>query len=160
MLLSIGDLKGLSVVGWVDEVDVVKVRSDHQVRVSGDAFPGMALSGTVIHVSSQARRSQGANSPPRFKVTAQLQDLTPTLRQQLRLGMSASIDIVVYDKPDALLVPIGAVWQQDEETWLNVRDKGTRKVRKVSVETGVTTLDAVEIVRGIDAGDEVVLSGV
>ena len=88
-----------------------------------------------------------------------IEDLTEAQRQRVRLGMSANLEIVVYDKPDALLVPIDAVEvRAGGEAWLNVVDRETGAVRRVRVETGATTLEAVEIVRGVEAGDEVVLA--
>lgn len=158
-LLTIGDLGGMSVTGQVDEVDVAKLRLAQAVDVSGDAFHDLDLKGTVVHVSSQASQSSGSGGPPSFEVTVALGDLSETDRQRLRLGMSADLEIVVYDKPDALLVPIGAVQTRGDETWVRVRDRDTGEVQRIAVHAGVTTLDAVEIVSGLEAGDEVVLAG-
>ena len=158
-LLSIGDIDSLSVTGKVDEVNIAKIRLGQKVRVSGDAFHDLDLQGTVVYVSPQAVEGQSRRAPPSFEITVALENLTDAQRERLRLGMSAALEVVVYDKPDALLVPIGAVQVRSNETWLHVRDKGTGEVRRVRVEAGLTTLDAVEIVHGIEAGDEVVLSG-
>ena len=158
-LLSIGDIDGLSVTGQVDEVDIAKIRLGQKVRVSGDAFHDLDLHGTVAYVSPQAVLSRSSRTPPSFEITVALEDLTDAQRRRLRLGMSAVLEVVVYDKPDALLVPIGAVQIRGDEAWLRVRDRSTGEVRRVRVEAGPTTLDAVEIVRGVEAGDEVVLSG-
>ena len=158
-LLSIGDIDGLSVTGKVDEVDIAKIRLAQKVRVSGDAFHELDLHGTVAYVSPQAAQSRSTRTPPSFEITVALEDLTDAQRERLRLGMSATLEVVIYDKPDALLVPIGAVQIRGDETWLRVRDKSTGEVRRVRVEAGLTTLDAVEIVRGVRIGEEVVLSG-
>ena len=161
LLLTIGDLDGLSVMGEVDEVDVAKVRLGQSVAIRGDAFPEAELQGTITHVSSQAgQQEQGGKSLPMFEVRAAIENLTPDQRQQVRLGMSAHLEVVIYDKPDSLLVPLSAVLTRNDKTWLHVRDKQTGAVQQIEVEPGVTTLDEVEIVRGLAAGDEVVLSGV
>ena len=65
----------------------------------------------------------------------------------------------MYDKPDALLVPIDAVELRDARPRLRVKDEASGAVRHVDVVTGVTTADAVEIVDGIDAGDVIVVPG-
>ncbi len=161
LLLTIGDLDGLSVTGTVDEVDITKVRLGQPVDISGDAFPGLALKGTMSHVSAQAGQTgQGKNTLPMFEITVTLENLTPAQRRQLRLGMSANLEVVVYEKPDALLVPFSTVQTRNGKAWLRVKDKETGEVKQIEVDTGVTTLDAVEIVRGLEPGDEVVLSGV
>ena len=158
-LLTIGDLDGLSVVGRVDEVDVSKIRLGHQVKISGDAFPDLRLQGAIAHVSSQASQGQGRGALPSFEVTIAIENLTAAQRQHLRLGMSAILEVVVYDKPDALLVPLNAVQTRGGKTWVRVKNKDTGAVRQIEVDAGLTTLNAVEIVRGLKAGDEVVLAG-
>ncbi len=161
LLLTIGDLDGLSVTGEVDEVDIAKVRLGQPVDIRGDAFPGLELTGAIAHVSAQAGQTgQGKNTFPLFEVIVTIEDLTPAQRQQLRLGMSATLEVVVYEKPDSLLVPFSAVQTRNGKAWLRVRDRQTGGVKQIEVDTGVTTVDAVEIVRGLEPGDEVVLSGV
>lgn len=156
-LLTIGDLDGLSVVGKVDEVDISKMRVGQKTWISGEAFPGLRLEGAIIHVSSQAQAGEGRSDLPSFEVVAAVENLTPEQREVLRLGMSADLGIIVYDKPDALLVPLTAVRARDGESWLDVADRETGRVREIRVETGLTTLDSVEIVSGLEPGDEVVL---
>ncbi len=159
LLLTVGNLDGLSVVGEVDEVDVAKVRPGQQVAVSGDAFPGMELQGSIIHIASQAGQpEQSGEHVPVFEIRAVIENLTAAQRQQVRLGMSATLEVVVHDKQDALLVPLSAVQVRNGKTWLRVRDRETGAVKQIKVDTGMTTLDAVEIVRGLQAGDEVMLS--
>ncbi len=156
-LLTIGDLQGLTIVGHVDEVDVVRLRPGQAATVAGDAFPGIELRGAVVRVSSQGVLSADGRGAPLFEVAAAVESLTGEQRRALRLGMSATLEVVVYEKDDALLVPIDAVETGGDVPRLRVRDRDTGEVRIVEVATGVTTLDSVEIVDGIAAGDVIVL---
>ena len=155
-LLSIGNIERLSVTAEVDEVNISQIHVGQQVRVTGDAFPGLELRGSVVHVSSQASGAQSDSQLPSFKIRISLEDLTEAQRSQLRLGMSTDLEVVVYESPDALVVPIGAVETDAEGTWLRVQDNDDDETRRVRVEVGITTVDAVEIRRGIAAGDKVV----
>ena len=156
-LFTIGDVEGLSVRGWVDEVDVDKIRLAQAVMVRGDAFPDLELRGAVTHVSRQARQGS-ARDVPTFEFVAAVEGLAAAERASLRLGMSATVEIVVADKPDALLVPISAVQIQGDETWLRIRDPRDGGIERRRVETGTTTLTQVEIVSGLRAGEEVLLA--
>ena len=158
-LLAIGDVEQLSVTAEVDEVNISQIRLGQQVRITGDAFPGLKLWGNVVHVSSQASGDQTTNQLPSFKIRIGLEGLTEAQRGQLRLGMSADLEVVVYESTDALVVPIGAVEIDAGEAWLRVQDKTSDEIRRVAVEVGVTTVDAVEIRSGIKAGDKIVVSG-
>ena len=158
-LLTVGDVEGLAVVGWVDEVDVTKVRASQPVAIHGDAFLELELAGTVARVSRQARPGSGPSTPT-FEISAAIEPLSAAARRRLRLGMSARIEVVVQDKPDALLVPIAAVDVRGGDAWLPVKDRETGEIRQVRVEAGLTTLTDVEIVSGLEIGDEVVVGPV
>ena len=160
LLLTIGDLGGLTVVGRVDEVDIARIRPGQAARIVGDAFPGVELRGAITSVSAQAKRGGGSRrSLPYFEIAAAVENLSSSQRELLRLGMSADLEIVVYKKADALLVPIDAVETRDGRTRLRISDRESGETRHVEVVAGVTTVDAVEIVSGIAAGDEIVVSG-
>ncbi|MDD5533210.1 MAG: hypothetical protein PHC52_10460, partial [Syntrophales bacterium] len=75
----------------------------------------------------------------------------------LRLGMSANISILILNKPGAILIPVGAVRTEGADRVVMVRDKQSKQPKKVKVETGITTVDSVEILKGVQAGDEVML---
>ena len=156
-LLSVGDIDGLSVAGLVDEVDIVKLQPGQPVTARGDAFPDLELHGKIAWVSSQSQRAD-TESVPMFHVSAELDRLTDAQRQQLRLGMSVQVDVVVRDEPAALLVPLAAVHGEPGQYWLHVRTQ-QGDVQQVPVEVGATTLNEAEIVRGIGAGDEVMVPG-
>jgi len=76
----------------------------------------------------------------------------------VRLGMSSNLSILILNKPDAILVPINAVRTDGDNRVVTVIDKTNRERKTVKVETGITTLDSVEIIKGLNRGDEVVLN--
>ena len=159
VLLTIGDLRQMSVVTSVDEVHIPKIRTGQRFRATGDGFPDLALEGTVSHVSSEAH-SPDRNVLPAFEVIGLLDEFDAAQRDRLRLGMSVDIDLLAYHNPAALMVPLEAVVLRQGTRWLKVRDKDSRRIREVEVETGATTVNAVEILRGISANDEIVLPGI
>ena len=156
-LVSIGDLDGFTVVGMVDEVDVATIRRGHPAKIVGAAFPGIELQGEIVRVSSQASQSDERNGLPSFEVAAAVKRLTAEQRRQLRLGMSAILEVVVYERKDALLVPIDAVEFVGDQPRLRIKDKALDAVRYADVVTGATNLDSVEIIEGIRGGDEIVI---
>lgn len=155
-LLTIGDMRGVTVAGRVDEVDVGRVRSGHAVRVSGPAFADIVLAGSVVHVSSQALRSRNQQGLPSFEIGAVVETLDERARSVVRLGMSAEMRIDVYTNEQALLVPFAAVTLANGEPQVRVWDERDRAERTVGVTAGITTSDSVEILAGLRPGDQVV----
>ncbi len=155
-LLSIGDLRGLSVTGSVDEVDVVKVHAGQPVRISGDAFSDLVFEGRIVRISSQSQTG-GGGGVPTFDITAAIDRISDEHLARLRLGMSATVTVVVRDQPAVLLVPVAAVQGSSGNYRVRVRSKDGGAPREVPVEVGETTLYEVEILSGLNAGDEVIV---
>ncbi|NQU04373.1 MAG: PAS domain S-box protein [Syntrophaceae bacterium] len=159
LLLSIGNLGGLTVKSRVDEVDIGKISIGQKVSVSGDAFVAIPLSGRITHISSQAGTGGGGMSGgiPVFDVHVTVTSLTPEQRKLIKLGMSANLQVHVYENPQALLVPIGAVRTMGGKHVVTVKDSKTGAMKDVEIEAGMTTLDSVEVKKGLSPGDDVVL---
>ena len=156
-LLSIGDMDGITATGWVDEVEVQRVRPAHKVRITGPAFPRIELHGTVTHVSSQAFRRGGQQGLPKFELSAVVDQLNEAQRAAVRLGMSAKVEIVVYENNAAIMVPLRAVSRRGNRGAVTVRDPASGEDREVNVKTGATTPYKVEIVEGLEVGQMVVV---
>jgi HlyD family secretion protein len=153
VLLAIGNLEGLTVRSKADEVDIGKIRTGQKVAVTGDAFPNVALEGSISDIASQGR----GNKVPTFDVTVTINKVTAEEKQKVRLGMTAVLEVMVYENPSALLVPLSAVRHSGNKSLVSVRDRVTGQVKTVEVETGMTTLNSVEIVKGLQAGDTVLV---
>lgn len=163
VILAIGDLSGFSVSCKVDEVDVTKLKLGQRVRVSGDAFPGEQLNGAIQSISPQAEggATEGNKSASSFGVRIVIDTVPPELKKRIMVGMTAQLEIMIYERPDALMVPLAAVHDEPGKRYV-VRKKGSKPEdpsEKVTVSTGYTTQDAVEITSGLKAGDLIEVAG-
>ncbi|MDE0040252.1 MAG: efflux RND transporter periplasmic adaptor subunit [Gammaproteobacteria bacterium] len=158
LLVTVADVSALSVSGLVDEVEVADLQPGQWVAVTADALPGIELAGMVANVAAQARNANGPpGQPALFPIVAALDDIDAGVRGSLRLGMSVDMRVVTTDRDDALLVPIGAVRVGATGATVQVRSQATGEFSTVTVETGSTTPNAVEIVAGVKPGDELLL---
>ena len=153
-MLSIANLERLSVVTNIDEVDIQKLESGQRAWITGPGFPDLRIGGTVTQVASRARVQRRA---PQFEVVVTLDKLDEEAVELVRVGMSAHITVVIYHRPEALLIPIGAIQQRDGNAWVQVVTEPDDTVEMRMVEIGLTTLDSVEVLEGLSAGDKVVL---
>lgn len=149
ILLAVGNLEGVAVKTRADEVDIARIRHDQPVIISGDAFAGLKLAGKIAYVSSQAVITGGR---PYFELIAKTGRLSAGELAAVRLGMSARVDITVYEKASAVVVPVASVRRNGgTATVFRRNDKGAPVA--VTVTTGVVLADAVEIRSGLAAGD-------
>jgi len=151
-LLSIGSLEGLSITTEVDELDINSLEKGQPVLVSGDAFPDIQLKGLIAQISSQANEGQ----VPTFTTTIRLRALPDDVGKQVRLGMTANMQVQTYSNPEALLVPLTAVHRSGEGISVHVVE-ADGSVRETMVETGDTTLTEVEIVSGLKPGATILI---
>jgi PAS domain S-box-containing protein len=153
VLLAIGNLEGLTVRTKADEVDIGKIRTGQKVAVTGDAFPNVSLEGSIRDIASQGR----GNKMPTFDVTVTVNKVSAEQKQKVRLGMTSILEVKVYENPSALLVPLTAVRLSGNKRFVAIRDQVSGQVKTVEVQTGMTTINSVEIIKGLQAGEAVLV---
>jgi multidrug efflux pump subunit AcrA (membrane-fusion protein) len=149
-LFTVGAERPLGVRATVDEVAVRRVRPGQRALVSGPALGERALEGRVRSVAPQASRE---GQLPVFPVRIALEDLAPERARLLRLGMSASVRIVVREEKDAVLVPVVAVKRRDGGEAVRVPGPEGPVWRQVT--TGLSDAEFIQVTEGLAAGQKV-----
>jgi HlyD family secretion protein len=129
----------------VDELDIVNVKVGQTVQVEIDAYDGEQFTGTVSRISGVGVVSGGVAT---YEVTVQM-DEDPRLKD----GMTASIEIVVADKQNVLLVPVEAIATSDGQKYVTLSNG-----LSTTVTTGASNDDYVEIISGVSEGDSVLIT--
>jgi len=135
----------------VDEIDVPQVQVGQNATISLDALPNDTFSGVVSAISITGNSQSGVVSYP---VTI---NLTDPLGVQLRQGMSATATITTQEVNNVLLVPAAAISSSSTNNpRVTVMVNGVPQVRAVKV--GQSNGTSTEILSGLNAGDEVVVT--
>ncbi len=113
-----------------------------------DALPNLQFQGTVERVSPTIDAATGT-----FRIVVAVDDP----QESLRPGMFARLRIVYDQHQGAVLIPAMALIHEDNETSVFVVQNGVAHRRKVTM--GYVNDEQVEIVSGLQAGDEVVTVG-
>ncbi len=150
-ILTLAAQRGFVVRTRVDEQDVVGLRLGQRAQITGDDFPGRALTGRVVEISPIAQRSSDAASAERTVATTVVIDRPPPF---LRDGMSAQVTILTIDIPHALAVPGPAILHDDAGAFVYVVRDGSAHRQPVGVGAATETSSVIE--SGLRAGDVVV----
>lgn len=137
----------------VDEVDVARVAVGQPVEVLIDALGEPALSGEVRLIEPQ---SLAENSVTAYRVTIAVE---PGDRP-LRPGMTASATIVAERRDTAISVPLQAVQTRDGQSFVQLVTSdaaGSQVVNEQPVTTGLRAGERIEIVSGLEAGQQVLI---
>jgi RND family efflux transporter MFP subunit len=179
VLYTIADLATLIIRVNLNEVDIAKVHVGQPVRVSLDAYPQKTFEGEVRFVAPAAKVVDKIKV---FEVEVALAQLD----EAFRTGMSANVEILGTRRDDTLSIPLEALQRSEGETvvyrlkstltpkeigkardaldgrskfvWLSENWKDYFEL--VEVEAGVATLERVEVLAGLSAGDQVALEDV
>lgn len=135
----------------VDELDVPKLSVGREVAIAFDAYPDEKATGAIVHISRAS--VLGSGNVQVFPVEVSFQDPAA----QIRPGMSADARVVVQERPNVLAVPLGAIQREGGEFRVTVLKGRTREVR--TVQTGLATLDYVEVLSGLEEGETIEFAG-
>jgi len=182
VIMIVSNLAGMEALVDVDENDIVSVAVDDAATIEVDALPDVALDGRVTDIASSANVSAAGTSDQKTEFEVKVAVLEP--HPALRPGMTASCEIVTDTRDAALAVPIQSVavrtpeqlgeaepppaddeeavaangWVPDKDGFVEivfvVKD-GVAEARQVT--TGIQSETHIEIVDGLEEGDQVVV---
>ena len=141
----------------VDERFLDQLRPDQTAAVVADAFPAQRFMARVLSIAPAVDAQRGA-----IEVRFALVEEAPAY---LREDMTLSVEVETARRDSTLVLPLAAL--RDGATsapgdtgaagYVLVRAEGRAQARGVRL--GLRTLDAVEVMEGLAAGDEVLLGG-
>ena len=153
LVLVIPDMTQMGVKVNIHESSVQKVAIGQKAVIRVDAYPDITLKGEVVKVAVLAD-SANAFMNPDLKVYPTVVTIEG-IRDWLRPGMSAEVEILVDTLVDVVYVPIQSVTFDGEASVCYVMENG--KVTPRIVTTGAFTEDFIAIESGLEGGEEVLL---
>ncbi len=176
-LMRISNLNNMEVRVEISENDILKVKKGDKVEIEVDAYVGKKFYGEVFEVANSSsdisNNSLNSDKVTNFIVKVRIdqksyKDLIDNNSKTFpfRPGMSATVDIFTKSKSGVISVPIQAVTTREVKESKDGEPKGdldevvfvvqSDTVSKVKVKTGIQDDEYIEILDGVDVGDNVV----
>lgn len=149
VLLTIADMSKMQIETQVDESDIGKVQVGQKVTFTVDASPGKTFTGVVSNVSSKANVQQNVVY---YNVLIDVDSPEGLLKPT----MTARVSIAVGESTNTIVIPLSAVKSNNGQSYVVVMKDG--KSQNVPVTTGLTNDDKVEILSGLNEGDQIVMT--
>jgi len=156
VMMTLADLSAMQARVDVDESDVVDLKIDQHAQVKLDAMPDTAFRANVASISymPSTNLTSTAEGVTDFEVILDLTDID----QAQRPGMNVSADITIAMRNDVIACPLQAIGRREVEGKLSetvfVLEDG--KARLVSIKTGISDGRAIEIIEGLEEGQEII----
>ncbi|MBM2826733.1 MAG: family efflux transporter, subunit, partial [Dehalococcoidia bacterium] len=145
--ISILDPTAFKVDLDVDESEVAKVDLDQSATITFDSLTGRRFRGKVIAIAPQATTASGVTS---YQVSLGIGE-----GQGIKAGMTAFAEIVYASKENVITVPSRAVTRQGRNQMVKVMVDGKPQAKEVK--TGITDGSKIEVVEGLQEGEQVVI---
>jgi HlyD family secretion protein len=142
---TIVDVSKMHVAVSLTESDAAKVEVGQVVTVTFDALPDVSIEGKVSSISPAASTEQNVVTYP-VEIEFEAEDVA------VKVGMSASADIVVEQVEDALIVPSRAVTSRGGRTVVMLMQNG--QPTPVEVKTGIVSNGQTQIVSSAEGGPQ------
>jgi len=185
-LMTIADMSVVTADVKVDETDIVNVQLGQPAEVTVDALPNKVFKGHVTEVGDQALlRSTGVATSQSTTGTEEAKDFRVVVTldgtfDDLRPGLSCTAKITTAHKTNVLALPIQALTMHDPATdnakpgdvqasstnpktnpiqgvfIVHKDDHGKLRANFVPVTTGITGATDIEVLSGVNNGDEIV----
>lgn len=147
-VITVADLSKLYVKAAIDQADISKVAVGQGVKALLDALPGKSFSGQITGIEPVPEINQNVVTYTSY-ISFDKLDLA------VRLGMSVDLEIDLGKKENVLILPNTAVRSRGDEKIVTKMIDG--ELTEVTVETGVSDSENVEITSGLSAGDRIAL---
>ena len=146
-IFRIVDTSRLEMVLNVPEREMATLKAGLPVQLKVDALPGRSFQGTVDRVAPVVDSGSGT-----FRVICAFDG-----EGMLQPGMFGRISIAYDNRTDALVVPRTALLEGEADTAVFMVKAG--KAQRVPVELGYVDGEWVEVRKGVQLGDQVVVAG-
>ena len=156
VIIRLPDPTQMQVKATINESRINLIREGMAVTIRIDAFGDETLSGKVTKVNKYAEPGNFWSSSAKEYVTLVSIEEPPP---QIRVGLTAEVQIHVDSRMDALTIPVQAVYERSGETFClaqNATGYETRKVVISSTDEKVAALD--ESLSELQEGEMVVMN--
>lgn len=152
-IITIPDMSKMAVRVKIHESHIKKIAKGLKARIQVDAFPDEKLMGEVIKVAVLPDSGNRWLNPDMkvYITSVSVDGFYPWLKP----GMSAKVEIIVKELPNAVYVPIQAVVPQKSKHYCYVASAGSTDQREVEI--GDFNDEFIEIKKGIKEGENVLL---
>jgi multidrug efflux pump subunit AcrA (membrane-fusion protein) len=148
-IISIPDLTTMTVEVGISELDIRRVALGQKALIRVDAYPDSVYTGEVTDISPLARRS-GLSQMKIFDCTVTIDGTDLSLRP----GMTAQVSIITHYVPETVVVPLEAIFRQEDRTLVFTVGKS---IEEVDVVLGPENGNYVVVEEGLSAGTRVAL---
>nr|MCR5490286.1 HlyD family efflux transporter periplasmic adaptor subunit [Saccharofermentans sp.] len=149
LIATVVNLETMSVTLSVDELDIININKAQEVDVTLDAVKGKTYKGKIVSIDTDGTRSSSGNAKYSVKIEIQrTDDMLTNMTATVRANISTA---------EVLSVPAESLFEKDNKTYCYTSYDKEKDIfsGEVEVKTGLSDGKNVEIVSGLNEGDQI-----
>ena len=147
-ILTLHEIQTVRILIEIVERDVPLIQVGQKAEVRAEAYPDRVFGGRVTRVVQALNRATR---------TMTIEVDLPNKDHVLKGGMFARVEVLVGTHRQAIQIPIDAVSRLEDTQYVYIVREG--KAQRVQVEIGARDENRVEITKGLDGSEQVIVSG-
>jgi len=147
-IMTVANLSDMIVNAHINQADVIRLQQGREVEIQAESVPGVKMNGIVERIAPQAVIKNGIKG---FSARIAIKDIDPRVRP----GMTAILNIPVSSADNVLAVPLAAVFTENGERFVFVKNE--EKLERRPVIIGVADYVYAEVLEGLASGETVAL---
>jgi HlyD family secretion protein len=147
------DTATIQISAQIDEIDIAGVQPGQKVVISLDSLPESKYEGKVTAISMAPIANPQNSGVIVYEVIINFVNSPPP---EVKLGMSATVDIITSERTGVVMIPNRAVREDSSGNpvvSVMVNEKIEEKPVKLGLSDGINT----EVISGLSAGDTIVI---
>lgn len=150
-IITIVDPNSMKVKVQVDELDIAKIKQGQKAEVKFDALKDKVFEGEVESIPQTGTTT---NNVTKYDVVVSITNPT-----DIKIGMSANVNILTDSKDDTLAILAEALTEKDGKKYVMVQNGSTsgnitNDGKLVEVKTGIENEKYIEILEGINENEK------
>jgi len=148
VLMKMANMEHLIFKGTVDEIDVGRLKEGMEAEIKVGALPSDTVKGLLRKISLKAEKKENATVFP-------IEILIPKAKNiALRAGYSANANVIIQKRDNVLIVPERVVTFRNDSAFVKVA-LSLGKQEERYIKTGLSDAINIEVLSGLNEGDEV-----
>lgn len=138
----------------IDQEDVTKVKIGDKTTITLDSFPEKEFESEITYIAFTPVSGQTSTVYEiRFKLP--VEDNQNLL---YRIGMDGDAIISLKEIKNALIIPIDATHQENDQDYVLVKQEDNKNLVKKYIKLGIENNDYIEVLEGLSENDQIVTS--
>ncbi|MCL4392718.1 efflux RND transporter periplasmic adaptor subunit [Patescibacteria group bacterium] len=149
--ITVANTSSAQIFAYIDESSISQIKDGENVNITLAAYPSETFSGSVISIEPSSTIIQNVVN---YGVTISIKN-PPS---NIKLGMSANINVITQTANNVLEVPNSAInYGANGKTYV-IEETSGKTLKRIPVKIGISNIYYTSVISGINSGDQVIVN--